>query len=812
MMNTFLQDVRYALRTLAKNPAFAGAAILVLALGIGANTALFSLVDAVVLKPLPGVARPGEVVDLTGGTVSYPWYRSVRESARSFDGLAAWRQRELVFSTGGDAERVLGAVVSGNYFQVLGAAPSRGRLLLPTDEQSGEAVAVIGEKLWRTRLGSDPAVVGKTIRVNGAPFVVVGVAAPGFRGTAFGVAPDLWVPIGSWPRLATGRFMTLDLQQRGWSWLSVFGRRKPDVSVGRAQSEIDAAVRQQHVAFPNDAPEDLRLRVRSTLADAAGFGESGNPVGFLAMLAAAVGVALAIACANLGNLLLVRAEARRREIAVRQALGASRSRLVRQLLTESVALALVGGGAGLFVAGWALALAERLPLPGGITFATFAPALDGHAFAFAFLLSVATGIAFGLLPALHASRTSMGGALKDTGGIAQRRSVLRSALVVAQVSLCLVLLVGAGLLGRSLQRALATDLGFQPRGLVLASVNPGLQRYEAARAEVLLRELPRRVAAAPGVRGASWMSLVPLAGGQSVETFAIDGRPTPPGRLPEAEVNELGGGFFRVMGIPLVAGREFDDAVDRSDGSAVVLINEAMARKYWPDANPLGARIDIGGPRTVVGVSHDFRTGSLSDAPVPQIYLPLSQQVAQAGLGSLTLVVRAASPAIDPSSAVRAEVRRFDATLPVYGIRRYDTELGGQLLAQRLGTALLGLFGVLSLVLAAVGIYAVVSYSVARRTREIGIRMALGARAGDVSGLVLSQNAFPIAVGLTLGLVLGAAAARLLREFLFEVSPIDPFTFAAVALVLAACGAAAAWLPARRAARVDPMTALRSEG
>ena len=810
-MNAFLQDLRYALRNLAKNPVFAAAAIHVLALGIGANTALFSLVDAIVFKPLPGVARPADLVDLTGGTVSYPWYRSVRDGARSFDGLAAWRQRDLLLTTGALTERVVGAVVSGNYFDVLGASPSRGRLLLAADEESGEAVAVISEKLWRTRFGGDPAAVGRTIRVNGAPFVVVGVAGEGFRGTAFGVAPDLWVPIGAWPRLATGPFVSLDLHRRGWSWLSVFGRRKADASIARVQAEVDAAVRLQHASFPDDAPDDLRLRVRTTLADAAGLGESGNPVGFLAMLAAAVGVALAIACANLGNLLLARAEARRREIAVRQALGASRFRLVRQLLTESVALALIGGGAGLLVAGWALALAERLPLPGGVSFATFAPALDREAFAFALLLSVVTGLAFGLLPALQASRTSVGSALKDAGGFPLRRSALRSALVVAQVSLCLVLLVGAGLLGRSLQRALATDLGFQPRGLVLASVNPGLQRYDEARAGNLLRELPRRIAASPGVRGASWMSLVPLSGGESVETFAIPGQPNPPGRPPEAEVNVLGGGFFRVMAVPLVSGREFDDDVDRSGGDAVAMVNEAMAKKYWPGRSPVGERIEIGGLRTVVGVSHDFRTGSLSDAPVPQIYLPLSQQVVQNGLGSMTLVARTESPGIDLSGIVSAEVRRLDASLPVYGIRRFETELAGQMLAQRLGSALLGLFGVLSLVLAAVGIYAVVSYSVARRTREIGIRMALGARASDVSSLILSQNAFPIAAGLTLGLALGAAAARLLREFLFEVSPFDPLTFAAVALVLAACGTAAAWLPARRATHVDPMTALRSD-
>ena len=811
VMGVLLQDLRYALRTLTKSPGFSAAAILILALGIGANAAIFSLVDAVVLKPLPGVARPKDLVDLTGATVSYPWYRSVRESTRAFDGLAAWRQRELAFVSAGVAERAVGAVVSGNYFEVLGVRPSQGRVIVPADEESGDAVAVIAERLWRTRLGSDPAVVGKTIRLNGASFVVVGVAPGGFRGTSFGLAPDLWVPIGSWPRLATGRFDSLGLQKRGWSWLSLLGRRRAEVSIAQAQSEIDAATRQQHSAFPDDAPDDMRLVLRPTVTDAAGFGESGNPVGFLALLAAAVAVALAIACANLGNLLLTRAAARRREIAVRQALGASRFRLLRQLLTESAVLAFLGGGAGLLVAGWALSLAERLPLPAGASIATFAPALDPRAFAFAFLLSAATALAFGLLPALHASRNAPVAALKNVDGGGPRPSSLRNALVVTQVSLCLALLVGAGLLGRSLQRALSTDLGFQPGGLVLASINPGLQRYDAARAETLLRELPRRLAASPGIRGASWMELVPLSGGQAVESFAVPGRPAPAGKPLEAEVNVLGGGFCRVMGIPLVSGREFDDAVDRPVSEPVIMVNEAMAKLYWPGRNAVGERLDIGGLRTIVGVTRDFRTGALGDAPVPQIYLPLVQRIPESGLGALTLVARADGPGAGAAAVISAEAHRIDPSLPVSGIRSFESELGSQLLAQRLGSALLGLFGVLSLGLAAVGIYAVVSYAVARRIREIGIRMALGARAADVTSLVFSQSARPIAVGLGLGLALGAAEARLLREFLFEVSPLDPVTFAAVALLLAACGAAAAWLPARRAARIDPMAALRSE-
>jgi predicted permease len=522
-------------------------------------------------------------------------------------------------------------------------------------------------------------------------------------------------------------------------------------------------------------------------------------------------VALVIACANLANLLLARAAARRKEIAIRQALGASRSRLVRQLLTESVALAALGGAAGALVASWMLGLIVNMPLPGDFSLSAFSPALDARALGFSLAVSVATGLAFGLLPALQASRHSVGVALKASGTGVLTRSRARGALVGTQVALCMILLAAAGLLGRSLQRALATDVGFEPRGIGLASVQLGLQRYDAARAGAFLRDLQQGVVASPGVEAASWASLVPLSGGQSVETFTIEGEPPPPGRRPEAEINVVGAGFFRTLEIPLVSGREFDDRLDREGAAPVVMVNEAMARRYWPGQSALGRRIDIGGTRTVVGISRNFRTGSLQDAPVPQIYLPLSQGVSNAGLEPVTLFTRGRPPATDLGALVRAEIRKLDPALPVYGVRTYEAELGGQVLAQRVGSWILGLFGLLSLVLAAVGIYAVVSYSVERRTREIGIRMALGARAADVRALVVSQSAAPIVAGLGAGLVLGAAAGMLLRGFLFGISPADPLTFAGVALLLGLCGIAAAWLPARRAARIDPMAALRSE-
>ncbi len=810
-MTTLLQDLRYALRALAKSPGFTLAAIVILALGIGANTAIFSLMDAIVLRPLPGVVRPSELVDVSSDPISFPSYKDMREEAKVFAGVAAWRDRGMSLSSTGVAERIRGAVVSPNYFDVLGVRPASGRFFVAAEEESAEPIVVLAHGLWQTRFGADPGILGRSIRLNGIPFTVVGLAPQGFRGTGFASSPDLWVPIGAWPRLATGSLGKLDIHMRNWGWLSVLGRLKPGVSLREAEASLGVIARRDAEARGDSVAAGFRVTLQPTIRAAAGFGQSGDPVRFFAVLVGAVAAALLIACANLANLLLARAAGRRREIAVRQALGASRGRLLRQLLTESVALGILGGAAGLIVAKWSLGLLAGLPLPGDLSLAAFAPRLDPRALAFSFVLSSLTGVAFGLFPALQASRTAVASALKTSSTTTSSRSRLKSALIVAQVSLCLLLLVAAGLLARSLQRALAIDLGFQPRDITLASVHLGLARYDAPRAAAFVRELPRRIGAIPGVAAVSWVGNVPLSTGSGNDTVTIEGYTPKPGEQIVIEDNAVGAGFLRTMGIPLVSGREFDDGLDREETLPVAVVNEAMARRYWPGTSPIGRRLRLDTERTIVGVARDSRSLSLSERPAPVIYFPLSQTADTFALADMTLLVRAAAPTSEIAKRVRDEVRRLDASLPVTGIRSYEEEIGAQLLPQRLGTAMLGLFGLLSLGLAAVGIYAVVSFSVAGRTREIGIRMALGARAQNVWALVVAQSAVPLAYGLAIGLVLGAASARFLRGFLYGLSPSDPVTFVGVTILLGACGLFAAWLPARRASRIDPMTALRGD-
>ena len=811
-MTGLFQDARYAARTLAKSPVFTAGAILILALGVGFNTAVFSLVDAVVLRPLPEVARPGELWSLTAGkyaAFSYPSYSDLRANP-IFSGLAASGNRSVGIS-GRDsaAERVSATVVSANYFDVLGVRPRAGRFFRPGEERSGEAVAVLSHGLWQRRFGGSASAVGSTISINATPFTVVGVAPPGFRGTGFASPGDVWMPVGAWPRVATGALARLSYDRRNWSWMSVFGRLAPGISPAAAGRALEIAASQERRVYPRDTGEEYAIALQPLSRVAAGAGHPADPVRFLSLLMGAVGVALLAACANLANLLHARAAARSREIAVRRALGAGRGRLVRQRLTESLALALAGGGAGIFVAHWSLTLAGHIQLPGEVRMSAFSPSLDPRVLFFALALSAATGILFGLLPALRTTRVPVFAALKDEQAAARRRAALPGALVAAQVALCLVLLASGGLLARSLRNALATDPGFQPRGVALAEVHLGPARYDGTRAWSFAVEAVRAAGSMPGAKSAAWAGMLPLSGDQDVESLELPDAPA--GRKLEVGVTAVGPGYFRTLALPLVAGREFQES-DAPEGNPVVVVNEAAAKRFWPGRDAVGRRIRIAGAeRTVVGVSRDCLFDSFRDPHVPQVALAIQQLRGDGVLAPMALLVRVSGDPRAASAAVRERIARMDASLPVFGPSTLEDSIAGQLLPQRVGSALVGLFAILTLALSALGIYAVVAGSVARRVREIGIRTALGAQPGQLRRMILAQSAAPVAAGLLLGLPLAFAASRALSGFLFGVTSTDAATFLAAALVLALAAAAAADLPARRATRIDPMAALRND-
>ena len=580
MKNT-LQDVRFAFRALRKSPLFTASAIVVLALGVGLNAATFSLFDAVVLKSLPAVGRPGELIGSAGPGGSYPSFRDIREGGGGvFQGVGAWGHRWLSVAGGGAAEHLRGTLVSAEYFDVLQVPLAAGRGFVRGEEDAGDPVAVVSARFAGRRFGSAANAIGRVFLANGTPFTIVGVTPPEFRGVGFASFSEIWVPIGAWPRIATGGGRRMNILGRSWGWLSFFARSKPGVTKAQAQAAVDLLVRQETAAYPKDVGSDYAIAVRPLARSAAGAGDAADPARFLGILLGAVGVVLLIACANLANLLLARGAGRRREIAVRQALGASRGRLIRQLLTESLVLASLGGAAGLLVASWFVALLARVPIPGGATFGAFGAALDLRVLGFAFLLSLATGGLFGLVPAVKGSRVHLLPSLKDEPPPGGRRLGLNGTLMACQVALCLLLLSGAGLFVRSLRNALTADLGFQPRGVAIATVNLGLARYDGPRAREFTTRLAERAARLPGVRSAAWTGILPLSGDRDTESIRI---PEATGPVPKAvDVLTVGPGYFEALEMPISAGREFDARLDLPEGTLAAVVNESAARRFWP--------------------------------------------------------------------------------------------------------------------------------------------------------------------------------------------------------------------------------------
>ena len=804
------QDLRYGVRMLLKQPGFTLIAALTLALGIGANTAIFSIVNAVLLRPLP-YTDPERLVQVWEFNRPQHNPRSSVAPANFLD----WRAQNHVFEriaainpfpsfnlTGSQGpERVQAARISADFFPLFGVTPMLGRYFLPDEEQAGRnRVVVVSHGLWQRRYGSDPQLIGQSVSLNGNSFTVVGVLPPDFRFPRGEF--DLVIPLAleGWEAVA-----------RGTHPLHVYARLKAGVTLRQAQEEMGAIARRLEEQYPNTntgkaitlVPLHEQLTDQVRLA--------------LKVLLGAVGFVLLIACANVANLLLARSLARQKEFSVRLALGAGRGRLIRQLLTESVLLAGVGGIAGLLLALWSRQILVTLLTGANLIPRWIEIKIDGRVLIFTLVATLVTGLVFGVAPALAAMKADLNEALKEGGRKAtsgRRDQGLRHALVVSEIALAMMLLVGAGLMIQSFWRLLKVDPGFQPENVLTVDLSLPTARYpQGYQVSQFYDRLLHRIASLPGVRSVGGAAYLPFSGARNAWSFDIEGQPPLPADRVEAEWRPVTPGYFRTMGVPLSRGRDFTEQdVDGSPG--VVIINEAMARLYWPGEDPLGRRLKLQDERkkvwhTVVGVVKDVRHLGPASEPKPEMYFPYSQLIYP--WYPMTVVIRTESDPMRLAPAVRQAVLELDQEQPVYNIRTLEELFAKSVAPTRLHLVLFGIFAAVALILAVSGLYGVMNYSVAQRRHEIGIRMALGAQAGDVLRLVVGQGMGTTVVGVALGLVGAYAVTRLMSSLLFGVSATDPVTFTVVSAVLSTAALVACWIPARRAAKVDPMVALRHE-
>ncbi len=857
-MDTLVQDLRYAFRGLLRSPGFSGIAVFSLALGIGANTAIFSLIDTLLFRPLP-IPEPERLVRVANRQFPYPRYEQFRDRNEVFTEMAAVAAIDQVpllgESSGGETERLSGRLVSGSYFRMMGARALIGRVLSPEDDKvpGSPAVAAISYGFWRRSLDGDPSIVGKTLHLGpgrlvwgasmsggegpegrrlgpaGSAFEIVGVMSPSFTGETVGDAPDFYVPMMMQASLMPGREW---LERRNVGWVRVLGRLRPGIAYTRAQAgmevllhqlvtdELGSRITDEH----RNAIRQLRVEIlpagsglpreeygKNSVSSLREFSEP------LFILMGVVAAVLLIACANVASLLLARASARGREIAVRMALGAGRPRLVRQLLTESLLISVSGGVAGLLFAAWGSA--TLVSLVGAFTTHPIAIQFrpDLRVLAFTAAVTVLTGMLFGLAPAFQAARVDVISSLKDTArgaggaGGAPGRLRLRKALVVAQVALSLVLLVGATLFVRSLQKLRGVDLGYARENLLIVRVDPVTGGYRGAEISRLLDELQKRFAALPGVRGVTFSENGLFSGPESAGPIMVEGYGAA-GKPEVARFDHVGPGYFATVGIPLLLGRDFT-AQDAAGAPRTAIVNEAFARFYFQGASPVGKQIFwLPGQRAgleIVGVAANVKDHSLRWGAIRRFYVPMHQPIE--AISTVNFELRTSGDPQQVGGSVRRELRAVDPTLPLVRVDTLDGLVDRSLIEERLIAKLSGFFGVLALVLACTGLYGVMSYSVARRTSELGLRMALGASSADVLRLVLRESVVMVGLGIALGIPVALAATRLVSSRLFGLEAADPWAVTTATLFLIVVAVLAGFLPARRAARVDPMIALRTE-
>jgi predicted permease len=818
-IENLIQDIRYAGRMLSKNPGFTAVTVLTLALGIGANTAIFSIFDAFLLRMLPVkdperlvlVSRPDKI---QGGfnAFRYSAFEHLRDHNSVLSGIFGTTMPERAFATiDGQAELVQAQIVSGGYYSSLGVNAARGRTITAEDDRIPEAssVAVISYAYWKRRFNSAPDVIGKKIAINGFPFMIIGITPPEFFGLMYGYSPDVTAPM-SMQSVLTGRGSTLN-NRKDWFVESIGGRLKPGMSEEQARANLDL-VFQRTLAF-EDRTREMQLQV---VPGSKGFWQLRERLSTpLMILMAMVGLVLLIGCANVANLLMARGAARRKEIAMRLALGASRPRLVGQLLTECVLLGLLGGTAGLLFAVWIghllLVLVASAPFPISFDFR-----LDSRILAFAGGVSILVGILFGLVPVARATKVDVTADLKATSGCPGRGRTgidLSKVLIASQVAVSLLLLVGAGLFVRTLSNLKNLYPGFNVERLLVFSVEPSLAGYQHNRLRNLYQELLEHVKSVPAVRSASLSRYGELTlGGLATRQISVPGYVPTPNETPEIQMDLAGPDFFQTMGMVLALGRDFTPQ-DGENAPKVAVINETAARRYFGNADPVGRHItllDTPGDVELIGVVRDAKYQSLRENHIAMVFLPFLQFPPD-HLPRMTYEVRTGGNPGSVIAAIRKEIQAIDPNVPIYDFKTLTEQTTQSLMPERLVATLASLFGLLALVLACVDLYGVMAHSVARRTQEIGIRMALGAHKGDVLTLVVGQGMLPALIGVGVGLVGASSFTRILSSLLYGVGATDPVTFIVVSLILIGVSFAACYFPARRAAKVDPLVALRYE-